>query len=149
VKHLSLCQDSKSRKIEVRGQVRQAGLTVVTLLQASVDQLSQALAQSEGVLDRRTCPLLAEVVHHLLQVADQNHNKYRGNGLVYREAEELDSDKVEFLMSSEDETDEMEACLASEAVCSSQACSLLLMATFVAGLILAFLLPQEEPPLFF
>jgi hypothetical protein len=115
------------------------------VLQASVDQLSQALAQSEWVLHRWTCPLLAEVVLHLLQLADQNHNhKYQGNGLVYRETEELDSDIPSYVEMEDEE------CLAfEETACSSHFCSMLLTATFLVGLVVAYFLPQEEPPLFF
>jgi hypothetical protein len=118
------------------------------VLQASVDQLSQALAQSEWVLHRWTCPLLAEVVLHLLQLADQNHNhKYQGNGLVYRETEEHDSSDIPSYVEMEEEEGE---CLAfEEASCSSHFCSLLLTATFLVGLVVAYFLPQEEPSLFF
>ncbi|XP_059484814.1 leucine-rich repeat and calponin homology domain-containing protein isoform X2 [Neocloeon triangulifer] len=116
--------------------------------EASVDQLSQALAQSEWVLDRRTCPRLAEVVHHLLEVADQNHNKYRGNGnglgLIYEEVEETITDITEFDLvdSYEDESFDIER------ACSSQLASILLSATFIAGLVLTYFLPQEESLLF-
>lgn len=114
-----------------------------------MDQLSQALAQSEWVLDRWTCPLLAEVVLHLLQLADQNHNnKYQGNGLVYREMEELESEIPSYVEMADDDEQE-ELCRVSEAACSSQFCSLLLTATFFVGLVVAYCLPQEEPPLFF
>jgi hypothetical protein len=124
---------------------RQRFQVPVPLLQASVDQLSQALAQSEWVLDRWTCPLLADVVLHLLQLADQNHNnKYQGNGLVYRETEELDSEMPNYVETADDDE-----CVASQAACSSQFCSLLLTATFLTGLVVAYFLPQEEPPLFF
>ncbi|CAB3368760.1 Hypothetical predicted protein [Cloeon dipterum] len=114
--------------------------------EASVDQLSQALAQSEWLLDCRTCPLLAEVVRHLLQVADQNHNnKYRGNGLglIYEEEPEdfdpdkLDSDREDVDVAEEDE-------IAADRACSSRASSILLSAVFVAGAVLTYFLPKEE-----
>ncbi|XP_065344256.1 leucine-rich repeat and calponin homology domain-containing protein isoform X2 [Cloeon dipterum] len=114
--------------------------------EASVDQLSQALAQSEWLLDCRTCPLLAEVVRHLLQVADQNHNnKYRGNGLglIYEEEpEDFDPDKLDSNREDVDIAEEDE--IAADRACSSRASSIILSAIFLAGAVLTYFLPKEE-----